>query len=227
MSVWALSLQRNEEAQCRWGAVGRIHSEIMKRNMNHCMWHSNKGPRLHSTSVCLYKSPMCRNYTCNVFFSGLKGFCCAALRGSPVFTVLWNHLQTLHLMGQSSGLTDPWSTRQMFSILLPAADYPTPSSGWLCHTQLNLSETGSPSRCFFSCWGPHVFHWYPPPLQGPSSSLSAGMILYIRDNKYSTRKLLGLIKTFPAKWQGIKLLVKPVASLHDNFKTTLHRKKKS
>lgn len=104
MSARALSLQRNEEAQCRWGAVGRIHSEVMKRNMNHCMWHSNKGPRLHSTSVCLYKSPMCRNYTCNVFFSGLKGFCCAALRGSPVFTVLWNHLQTLHLMGQSSGL---------------------------------------------------------------------------------------------------------------------------
>lgn len=204
MSARALSLQRNEDAQCRWGAVGRIHSEIMKRNMNHCMWHSNKGPRLHSTSVCLYKSPMCRNYTCNVFFSGLKGFCCAALRGSPVFTVLWNHLQTLHLMGQSSGLTDPWSTRQMFSLLLSTADYPTPSSGWLCHTQLNLSETGPPSRCFFSCWGPHVFYWYLPPLQGPSSSLSAGMILYIRDNKDSTRKLLGLIKNTSSKVAGYK-----------------------
>lgn len=118
----------------------------MKRNMNHCMWHSNKGPQLHSTSVCLYKSPMCRNYTCSIFFSGLKGFCCAALRGSPVFTILWNHLQTLHLMGQSwVKMTDPWSTkhntRQVFSILLPDIDYPL-SSGWLCHIQLNLSETG-------------------------------------------------------------------------------------
>lgn len=177
MTAWALSLQRQEEGQCRWGAVGRIHSERMKRNTNHCMWHSNKGPRLHSTSVCLCKLPMCPNYICNVFFSGLKGFCCAALRGSPVLTILWNHLQTLHLMGQSSGLTDPWSTRQMFSILQPAADY-YPHPIWvICHTQLNLSETGPPPWCFFSCWGPHVSHWYLPPLQGPSSSLSAGMIL--------------------------------------------------
>lgn len=172
MSAW---LQRQEEGQCRWGAVGRIHSERMKRNMNHCVWHSNKGTRLHSTSVCLYKSPMCPNYICNVFFPGLKGFCCAALGGSPVLTILWNHLQTLHLMGQSSGLTDPWSTRQMFSCRWLSS--PPPESGWLCHTQLNLSETGPPPWCFFSCWGPHVSHWYLPPLQGPSSSLSAGMIL--------------------------------------------------
>lgn len=48
--------------------MGRCGQSLLKKNMNHCMWHSNREPWLHSANVYLYKLCLCQNYVRNVFW---------------------------------------------------------------------------------------------------------------------------------------------------------------
>lgn len=108
----------------------------------------------------------------------------------------WNHLQSLHLTGQLSG-KDGWPRSlickaqhsQMFT-LLPAPGYLHPS--WV---MLPLTVQLVRDRTFLLMLllllGFPCFSRASPPPQCMSCALFAGMTLYIRDQKDSSRRPLG------------------------------------